>query len=43
MVRGPTQEEYEKFTPKQKTVYWICVAIMFLTIGGIAIKKFFFS
>jgi hypothetical protein len=43
MVRGPTQEEYKKFTPKQKAIYWICVAIMFLLIGALAIKKFFFS
>jgi hypothetical protein len=43
MVRGPTKEEYEKFTSRQKTVYWSCVAIMFMIIGILAIKKFFFS
>jgi thiosulfate reductase cytochrome b subunit len=43
MVRGPSQEEYEQFTPWQKIVYWTCVAIMFAVVGGLAIKKFFFS
>jgi thiosulfate reductase cytochrome b subunit len=43
MVRGPTQEEYVKFTPRQKAIYWTCVVIMFVIIGGLAVKKFFFS
>lgn len=25
-VRGPTQKEYEKFSPNQRIVYWACVA-----------------
>jgi cytochrome b subunit of formate dehydrogenase len=42
MVRGPTEEEYEKFTHGQKTTYWLCVVIIFTILGGLAIKKFFF-
>ncbi len=43
MVRGPTEEEYKKFTLRHKVVYWICVSIVFAILGGLAIKKFFFS
>lgn len=42
MVRGPTQEEYEKYTPLQKICYWVSVAIVFGILASLAIKKFFF-
>lgn len=42
MVRGPTQEEYEKYTPQQKIGYWVSVAIVFGILAALAIKKFFF-
>lgn len=39
MIRGPTQEEYEKLTLKQKIFYWACVAIISAIIGGLLIKN----
>ena len=43
MARGPTQDEYDKYTKGQKVGYWVSVIVVLSIIGGLLIKKFFFS
>jgi hypothetical protein len=40
---GPTPEQWEKMSHRERVIYWICVAIVLAILSGLAIKKFFFS
>jgi hypothetical protein len=40
---GPTPEQWEKMSREQKIRYWIWVALACAFIGGLLIKKVFFS
>lgn len=39
---GPSPEQWAKMTRKQKTTYWVWVALACAFIGGLLIKKIFF-
>lgn len=38
---GPTPEQWEKMSSKDRTVYWVCVAVACAILGGYGNQKFF--
>jgi hypothetical protein len=39
---GPTPEQWETMSPKQRRSYWIKVAVVCALLGAMATKRFFF-
>jgi len=41
-MRGPTDEEWKRMTPEQKTTYKVFVVVVLCILVLLLIKKFFF-
>lgn len=42
-MRGPTDEEWKRMTPAQKTTYKIFIGVVLCILALVLVKKFFFS
>lgn len=41
-MRGPTDEEWKRMTPEQKTTYKVFVGVVLCILALLLVKKFFF-